>query len=189
MVAGNVSSVIRNAGKLVIGPTDLTAADPYGGTEIGLMNAAVLTPLGVPRVIWNEGLGEPTDILEGSNDHLFTCFLRGADDNVKTLLLKGWRSAGSVTQHGVITGPSSRTPGQSMIDHSNVVLLFVPENLIDHDAMIMYRAIPWWTESAEIAFQKREEFGIPLSFRLLRNAASPQPHTFQIGRLPDLSLT
>lgn len=191
MAAGNVSRVIRNAGKLVVGPTDLTAADPYGGTEIGLMNAAVLVPRGEPRMIWNEGLGDYTDALEPWYQWTFTCFLRGSDDSAKTLLLKGNRTVGSKTQHGVYTAPNSRTPGQSMIDYSNVVVLFVPENLIDHDALILYRAIPVWDDAAELAFQKREEFGFPLTFRLMRDSTgggAAVGNTHQWARLPDLTL-
>jgi len=186
MVAGNVSRIIRAAGKLVVGPTDLTAADPYGGTEIGLTNGCLLTPLGVSRRIENEGLGEASDILQANNRWLFTCFWRGADDDAKNLLLKGNRSAGGTTQHGLVTVPGARTPGQSTIDYANVVLLFVPENLTEHDALIIYRGIPVWSDAAEVAFQKREEFGYPLSMDCLRNGSG---NILQMGRLADLSLT
>lgn len=191
MVAGNPSSVIRNAGKLVVGPDTVTLPGSdgnYGGTAIGLITGAVLTPLGVGRRIENEGLGQATDILAPNNRYVFSCFLRGADDDVKTLLLRGNRAEGSKSAHGVLTFPGSRTPGQSIIDYANVVLLFVPDNRIDHDALIMYRAIPLWDENAEVAYQKGEEYGIPLGFELLLNGAST-PHTHQIGRLVDLSLS
>jgi len=186
MATRNPGTVVRNPGRMVIDPTDLSTTYPYGGTEIGLVREKVFEPLGQPYVVWNEGLGEATDVLEGSNEWLFTCFLRGVNDDVKSSLLTGWRSAGGTSSHGLLTGPSAKAPGESLLDYAQVKLLFVPYNLIDHDALIMYRAIPWWSEGAEIMFGRNEEYGFPLSFRCLRNSSN---HTHQFGRLADLSLT
>jgi len=186
MAAGLAAQIIRGPGRLIVGPTDLTAVYPYGGTEVGLVNQALLTPLGESFRIENEGLGEATDILQPNNRALFSCFMRGWDDDAVTKFLKGNRSAGSATQHSVYTSPGARTPGQSTIDYANIVLMLVPDNLIDTDALILYRGIPMWSDDAEVMFQKREEFGIPLQVDCLRNSSG---NIYQIGRLQDLSLT
>jgi len=189
MAAGNVSRIIHGPGKLVVGPSDLTTPgsdNAYGGTEVGLSNQCLLTPLGVPFRIENEGLGEATDVLEANNRFLVTCFLRGWDDDAITQFFSGQRSAGGTSQHGLFTAPGSRVPGKSSADSTNLTVLFVPEDLLHTDAFILYRAIPWWTDDAEMAFQRQEEFGIPLQLDCLRNGSG---NILQVGRLADLSLT
>lgn len=186
MAAGKVSRILRGPVKIVVGPTDLSDADPYGGTEVGLSNQVALTPLGETVRIENEGLGEATDILHPNNRWLLTCFMRGADDKARELFFLGNYSNGQTTQHGVFSAPGLKNPGESMLAESSRVILLVPENLIDMDALIIYRGIPMWSDDAEIAFQKKEEFGIPLAIDCLRDSNN---NILRLGRLADLSLT
>jgi len=188
MAAGNVSRILRNSGRLIVAPTDAFNGGtyPYSGTEVGLANEVRLTSTGTSKVIRNEGLGEPTDILDATNEWVFTCFLRGWDDDAVTQFFSGHRSAGSPTQHSVFAIPGSRSPGQGSADSINLVIAFVPDNLNDANGLIIYRGIPHWTIDAELAFDRKDEFGIPLIVRCLRNASN---NVAKIGRMPDLSLT
>ncbi len=188
MAAGAVSKLIRGPGKLIVGPTDAFDGNtfPYGGTQVGLANGCVLVPSGIGKRIDNEGLGAPTDLLHPPNFWVFSCFLRSWDDDAVAQFFAGNRSAGSVTQHHVFTVPGTRTPGQSAVDSINIVLAFVPDNLIAMDGVVIYRGVPSWSEGAEIAFQRGAEYGIPLDILCFENSNSTAIRT---GRMPDLALT
>jgi hypothetical protein len=91
MVVGKAHHTIRAPGKLVLTPTNFASGTYplYGGTQLGLVKEVRLTPLGEAHHIEDEGLGETIDILEGDNRWLFSCFLRGWDENVLTSLFTG----------------------------------------------------------------------------------------------------
>lgn len=187
MASGNSARVIRAPGRLVINPT--VAFDggtyPYGGTEVGKSNLCVLQSLGSSFRVESEGLGEASDILEGNNHWVFTCLLRGWDDDAVLQLLSGGYQAGTVTQHSVFHVPGSRTPGQSALSRA-VILAYIPDDPLHVPGVLIYRGIPDWTEGAEIAFQRRSELGIPLSLDCMRDVNG---NTLRIGRIHDLPLT
>jgi len=186
MAAGDVARVIRAPGRIVIGPTTAfaTTAYPYGGTEIGKSNLCVLQPAGTPFRVESEALGEATDILEPNNRYVFSCFLRGWDDDGVQQMLAGGYNAGATTQHAFFDVPQN-VPGASSIGRA-VILAYVPDDLIHSDGALIYRGIPDWSEGAEIAFQRGPEFGIPLSVDCLRDGNG---NLLRVGRLADLSLT
>ena len=51
--------------------------------------------------------------------------------------------------------------------------------------LILYHAIPSWTDGAELAFRRQAEFGIPLSFECLRDSSG---RILKMGRMADLAL-
>lgn len=184
MAAGKPERTIRASGRIVVGPTDLSVAYPYGGTEVGRTRACVLLPLGVPTIVRDEGLGEPIDVLEGDNRYAFSCFLRGLDDDALAQLFPGGYSAGAVTKHAVWAEPGTRVPGQSALDRA-LKVLYVPDDLVNNSALLLYRAIPDWVEGAEVFFTKADELGLPVAMECLRDASD---RILQLGRLPDLTL-
>lgn len=188
MAAGTARGVIRAPGKLIVAPSQAFdgGAFPYGGTPVGLIRDARLTEFGLPgKEIFDEGSGEVVEVLEPARRWMFTCFLRGWDDDAVAQFFKGNRSQGDVSQHSVFNVPGTRLPGQSTADSLNLVLAFIPDNPIEVDGFMIYRGVPMWTPDAELAFQAGEEFALPLQVLCLRNSAN---HTVQIGRLPDLPL-
>ena len=188
MTAGAANQIRFVPGRLIVGPTQTYKGGvyPYGGTEIGLARGNTITSIGQEKVVFDELLGEPIDILAHTNEWVFTCFLRGTDDAARELLLGGNYSEGGTSRHGVLTVPGTRSPGQTLGDTANVALTLVPDNLTHADAFMAYRAVPMWDDAAEIAFQRQEEFGIPLKFHLLRGSGG---NTLRIGRLADIALT
>ena len=191
MAAGNVSRIIRSPGKIVIGPTNLSNAYPHGGTEIGKTNMCALAVLGTSFRIDCEGLGEATDVLARNNHYIFSCFLRGWDDDAVQLLMKPNYAAGSVSGHALYrepgTGGDSKEPGESSLNRA-VILLFVPDDLIHVPSMIIYSGIPNWSDGAELLFRRGfdEELGIPLAVECLRDSNG---NILRIGRFADLALT
>jgi hypothetical protein len=67
-----------------------------------------------------------------------------------------------------------------------VLLAFVPDNVQHANGVIIYRGIPLWDDAAELAWDRQEEFGIPLNVICLRNASN---HILEIGPVEDFAVT
>ena len=100
------------------------------------------------------------------------------------LLLSDGYTKGGVSGHAMFNAPGGNVPGSSALPRAKV-LLFVPDNPIDVPAVIVYRGVPGWSDSAEIAFQRGSELGIPLTVECVRDSAG---RILTVGRLADLSL-
>lgn len=169
----------------MVGPTNLATAYPYGGTEVGKARLCVLQPRGTGFRVMSEGLGEATDVLESSNEYVFSCFLRGWDDDAVAQFFSGGYTAGSTSKHAVWAEPGTTTPGASALGRA-VVLLYVPDDVIHVPAVLIYRGVPDWTPGSELALQRGEELGLPVTLECLRDA---NDNILAVGLLADLSLT
>jgi hypothetical protein len=187
MAAGLPSSLIRVSGRVIVNPTQAFDGGtyPYGGTEIGKTSECEFKPLGEPFRVISEGLGEATDSLEGDNRYVFTCMLRGWDDDAVELLFSGGFTQGAVTQHAVWSAPGSRTPGQTAYDRA-VILAFIPDDPINANGLLIYAGVADWNEGAEVLFQRSQDFELPLAVECFRDSNA---NIVSIGRLPDLTLT
>lgn len=184
MAAGSVARVIRSPGRLVADPTDLSLDFPHGGTEVGKTRLAVLQSFGSNFRVECEGLGQATDVLEGPNQFVFSCLLRGWDDDAVAKFLSGNYIQGGVSRHAVYSAPGSKVPGASALGRV-VTLLLEPDDPIRNPSVLIYRGIPDWTDGAEMAFQRGEELGIPLAVECM--ARSSDGRIVAVGMLSDLA--
>lgn len=184
MTNSAIGRVIRASSRLVINPTNLAAEFPYGGKQLGKARACTLAPLGQSYRVEAEGLGRSSDVLHGGSRHLFSCFLRGWDDAAIELLLPDGWSRGDATRHATWSAPAEQDTGVSALSRA-VVLLVVPDDVVHVPCLLMLRAVAWWSSGSELAFRRRDELGLPLSFECLRDTGS---RVLQIGRLQDLTL-
>jgi len=182
VAAGSVARILRNPGRLVVGPTDLTTPYPYGGTEIGHARTIALRSTGAAFLIESEILGEPTDVLHGDHRWELACFLRGFDDDAIRVFFPGRHETGETTRHAMITMPGDRYPGESMVADA-VSLLYVPDAGRTGLAVHFYRVVARIEDGAEIALSRHEEMGIPVLFTCLRD---DEDHLLRILRMPDL---
>lgn len=187
MAAGAITRTLRNPGRLVVDPTDLSTTYPYGGTEVGLTNQATISVLSdEPVRVWSEGLGEVTDVLEPNKRFAFSALLRGWDhDAVETLFPRNYTAGTTSPNHAIYSEPGSRTPGQSAVGRA-VILLFVPDDLLHGKAVLCYSAVPEWTPGAEVVFQRSEEVILPVVADCLRDA---NDNILAVGTFADLSLS
>ena len=184
MAAGSVTRILRIPGRLVINPTSLAVAYPYGGTEVGYVNRVAVQNLGAGFQVKSELLGEPTDILESGNRYLAACFLRGFDDDAVELLFSDHHSTGSVSGHANLSVPGNNKPGASALDRAKRIL-YVPDGLLDAPALLIHRGVPGWPETGEVAFQRGEEFGFPLTIDCVRTTNG---NILDIAPFADLTL-
>lgn len=165
-------------------PTNLSWEFPYGGKELGRVRAAVLAGLGTPHRVYSEALGEAAAVLEAINHWVFSCFVRGWDNNAIEYLLDHAYEAGTATGHSTFAVPGNSSPGDNAAERGKVVL-FVADDLVHAPSCILYNAIPDFVDGFEIAFQRTEELGLPLAFDCLRDSNN---QTLRIGRFADLTL-
>jgi hypothetical protein len=92
---------------------------------------------------------------------------------------------GSVTGHSLLREPGNRVAGASALSRA-VSMLYVPDDPISNPAVLIYEGIPDWSENAELAFQRQEELGLPISVECVRNGSG---NILEVGRLADLSLS
>lgn len=184
MTAGDAARILRVPGRLVVGPTDLGVAFPYGGTQVGFTRRVVVQPLGAGFRVESEALGDATDVLEAPTRHVMACFVRGWDDDALRLLFPDQYDAGARSGHAVVTVPNRARPGASALGRA-VRLLYVPDDVIAAPALLIDRAVPDWSPGAELAFQRGTELGIPLAVECVRSTSG---RILSIGRLADLTL-
>lgn len=186
MATSNSTRILRAPATLIVDPTDLAAGPLYGGTEVGRARLVALTFGGAAKRVESELLGEATDVLEASpNQITFGCFLRGWNDAAVQKFLVGGYSLGAISGHAKWSAPGSKTPGESTISRA-VKLLVLPDDPINVPALLIHRGIPDWSDSAELAYSRQEELGIPLGIDCLRGANG---RILDVGRFADLSLS
>lgn len=185
MASGNVARVLRAPGTVYINPTNLGEDAPNYGTEIGKTNVVAMQTLGTQFRVWSEGYGEATDILEANHEVVVSMFVRGWDDDAVELLLPDGYELGATSGHATFAIPGSAVPGASALARA-VSVLYIPDDVLQVPALLVYRGVPDWTEGAELAFQRGSELGLPISFDCLRDG---NDNILRIGRLADLSLT
>lgn len=186
MASGDVSRVLRAPGRLVVNPTDLNVDFPHGGVEVGKTRLVVLTTFNTSVRIECEGLGnEPSDILERTSRYVFSCFIRAWDDDAIERFFSSNFVQGGVSGHSLLREPGTRVAGASALGRA-VRLLYVPDDPISNPAVMIYRGVPDWSENAELAFQRQEELGLPITIECVRGGSGK---ILEVGRLADVSLT
>lgn len=184
MVAGLAHKIIMGPGKLIIDPTNLSLSSPFGGTEVGLIESFILQNLSEPFLVWNESLGEPTDIKEGKREVVASCLARGWDDDLVEQLLPSGQAEGSTSKHRMYDYPGTVVPGASILGNG-VILLFEPDDELHVPALIIRNAIPYWNPSIEQVRNRKTELITPVAFHCLRDASL---RIITVGMLSDLSL-
>lgn len=186
MSTGNSAKVIRAPGRLVVNPTQAFDGGtfPYGGVDVGRVNACALTSDGNSLQVEAEDLGEVVDVLEGNQRWAFACFVRGWDADALRLFQPDGYSVGEVSQHAVFSAPGSARTNSSALGRA-VSLVIVPDDPVNVPALLIYRAVPDWTPGSEFAFRRGSELGIPITCQCVRDTSG---RYLQIGRLVDLTL-
>lgn len=162
MTLSATPTLIRAPGRLVISPTDLTAAFPYGGTELGSVRQVTWTRFSVDFAIIAEEFGMPVEYNQAGEAWGISAFMRGQDDDFVSTLFPN-ASAGTVSQHQGYTWPGTNKAG-SWRSADGVKLLFAPFNTTDVNAIILYRGIPLQEDAARMALDWGDEFGVPVVF-------------------------
>jgi len=189
MAAGDPRAALRNPGRLIKDPTDLSAVFPYGGTELGLVH----------RVRWRDGLrarevtaeewgGIAVEYIVTRTSCGLVAVLRGWDDDALSAVFPGVAS-GSGSGRAVYSQDSSveaQRAGARLSDRAHV-LLFAPLATAEHPAVLIYNAVPVPSvvDTEDVQLSLDAEMDRAVAWRGIPDVSK---RTFDVALLEDLSL-
>jgi hypothetical protein len=165
MAAPDVDKVERSHATVVKDPTNLAAAYPYGGTELGafrvleyeIMSAAFPIP-------YEEWCGVPGDASEGAEWCIAYGLMRQWDAAALAYFFRNTAtgsSSGGKTVHG--TAPGTARSG-ALLSARAAKILIVPGNRTEHEALYMPYAGPIVMGESRVAMSILKERNLAVSF-------------------------
>tara|TARA_B100000686_G_scaffold145595_1_gene153091 strand:- start:939 stop:1505 length:567 start_codon:yes stop_codon:yes gene_type:complete len=188
MSSGSVRDVLRIPGKLVINPTDINAAYPHGGTEMGLtrdsqMRFGIKTSL-VHAEEWGN---QPVESVYCGESAVFAAVLREWDNDAISNIFPNVGTgavSGDKTILGRVAGAGVNRAGY-LLSNKSFVLLFSPKSVDRHPMVIIRKAIPMVEEASMLQLSLAEEMGIGVVFQAIPDSSD---RLYDIGRREDLTL-
>lgn len=167
---------IHVPGRLCANPTDLGAAFPHGGTDLGSVVAHDFFPQAINPDVEDESLGgERTETLLACERALYQVILGGFSSAMAVRVLARSIAGGG----GYGAGDDSR-----LASAREFVLLFSPRYADRHPGLIIWRACGSWRESTQLALAANREIGAAAAFRGLRDATKG---VYEINRLSEMT--
>ena len=186
MATARARDVLKIPGKLVKDPTDLAAAYPYGGTELGLYRSVVFNPgMSYRPILAEEHAMAAVEVLVGEMAPTVACTLRSYDDDAIAAIFPQ-QAAGGTSGHKVISWKATGTGrAGTRVSQSSMKLLFVPNAPIRHPAIYIPDAMPAIAEDASVALSSGSEWGVNIVFHCRPDATD---RLALAGRIVDLTL-
>ncbi|RKY16665.1 MAG: hypothetical protein DRQ55_17525 [Planctomycetota bacterium] len=157
MASPATRNILRVPGKIVKDPTDLSAADPYGGTVLGDVHQITVRLKSQSYVLTAEEWGgAPWEVIHAGYPLFLAATLRGIDNDAMAAIFPD-----------TVTGdPSGETNVRFRVDNGragtllstkSMKLLFVPNASLRHRAIILRDAVPVAAEDASWGLNASEE--------------------------------
>lgn len=169
MATPNVLSVIHAHARLIINPTNFSAAYPYGGTEIGIFQGIEWRPnVQTREVAAEEWGGANANAVYAGERPLLLGVLRGYDADAIAACFPNTTTTSSqaeITGH-VATG---NVPGTKLSGLAMSVLVAPKEETLD-PALYLPNALPVIQEELAAKYSFASELGLALSWVALPDA-------------------
>lgn len=191
MTTSPSSTILRAPGRLVVNPTDLGAAFPYGGSEAGLAQSVRLDrkPVFSPDFMAEEYGSQAYDGLKVREDYSASAVLAQWTDD--TLAAAGWpASSGSGTIPSASYDCTTSTLPARLAGLAHT-LLFVPEEVFRGGSATGDRALAFLLYRAHPAIQEPvtfSGFGSALMFVAWKGLPNDSGEVCQLAAFGDLSL-
>lgn len=185
MAARNPLNELCVPGRLVSGPTDLSAAYPYGGTELGNCRDMVWRPIqNSAEIIAEEWGGVATENVFLGETCILMALLSSWDADALAIVFPGGSTGGS-GRALIQSTVSGSTGAGNLLSSRAVKLLFVPDAVSVNPAILVYAAAPMVDSAAAMRLRRNVETGIACAWRGLPDSLG---RTFAAGALEDLTL-
>lgn len=187
MATANVRNILKIPGRLIKDPTNLAAASPYGGTELGLASSILFKPRAKHVPITAEEFGGAVaEVLYGGDSCLLAATLRGLDNDAASAVFvdtaTGSPSGDTVPRSRAAT---DATRAGIKLSANSLTLLFAPKAPLRQPAILIRDAIPVITEETEIALSQGAEFSVPVLFYGIPDGSN---RSWEIAKLKDITL-
>jgi hypothetical protein len=151
-------------------PTDLSAAYPYGGTELGQVTDEAFRYGATHRTIEAEEWGnQVVEVVHGGTSCVFACHLRGFDDDaISAMFLDTAATTPSLNRAHRLRTTQGRAG--TLMSANSMILLFVPKARIRHHAILMWNAAPVLSAETALALHMSSEVTIPVMWYGLPDA-------------------
>lgn len=184
MTAPVLRIALEIPGRLLWGTTDLSAAYPFGGTELGFVGRITYRPQEPIQEITDPTTGRVLDAVSTGDSAILSCRIRDADDTASEATFLN-TSSGAVTQRRRIDIGGANGAGY-LYSARESTLTFVPEAVVDgnddiHRLVHFYRAIPRQQDSFETLLRLGAKAEMPIEFRALPNASGQLASAFFRG--------
>lgn len=167
MATADLNQCLQAPGRLVINPTDLSAAYPYGGTELGAVHQiGVRRTAGSFDVIASEYGGAVVETIQGGENWVLGAYLRDFDNDAIATVFPNTATGTTTKRRGVkhwADAASPVRPGAKGSDRS-VKLLFAPYDVDRCRAVYFFRALPRVEEQWEMRLAVDERVEVPVLF-------------------------
>lgn len=186
MAAPDALTLIENPGKLVKDPTDLTAADPYGGTVLGITRLPEFRPnQRIKRIIAEEWANVVDGVYLGEMA-VFAAVLGSWDADALGVLFP-LTSTGATTGEKVVSHDvnAASTRAGNLLSGRAHKLLFVPESIRTNHAIYLPNAVPVVDPATVLRLQRDVAGGIGAMWIGLPDANG---RTYDMARLEDITL-
>lgn len=157
--ASTVTQEIR--GRIVANPTNLGAAFPYGGTELGAV-AEMEYQVGIVTTRLKAGeFGVVVDKLRTAEFAIFSCFMRTWDADMVSVIFPNYVNTGA--GYKFVANDSTKRTG--MWESSRAIsFLFVPIRPTVQRAIYFRAALPCLEETAKMSLAAGQEAQLPVMF-------------------------
>jgi len=165
MAADDPAKILVQPGRLIWGATDLTAAYPYGGTELGLTRDGVrLTIQQATRDIVAEetGVAIQETIYLGSNVRIEASLYQWDDDALQRVF-HNTDTGGTVSEKVIEIPGDAYNPGSKLSAKAGV-LVFSPTDTTNNKVILLRKAIPMSPASIGIDFSVGKDSILPVVF-------------------------
>lgn len=185
MATANSLNVRNVAARVVKDPTDLSAAFPYGGTELGLTMRNRFSPNIVTRETTREEWGGASASAHYLSERgLLAMVVRDMDPDMVAAIFP---NTASVNGHTVIRGgfaTSQNLPGYDLSGLSGKILL-APLDPAAHEGVLLFNGLPVIDEDFSAEYGINSEVGIGLAWLALPDSTG---RTWEWGKIAGMTL-
>jgi hypothetical protein len=186
MGAADATKVFNVGCQLIWNPTDLSAAYPHGGTELGAIDEVLIKPSFKTSLVKGGDDKFAGHVVEDhfiGEEWLLGVVLRQWDDDIKNVLFPNTTTSSGVAQRTVRTTGVTFPPGSRMSSRAGKLL--VASKDINAPSLFFRNASPILDPQAEVAMMAIDELAFPMMFRCY---PATNQRLYEMGLLADLHL-
>lgn len=185
MAAPATRHILHMPGRLIKDPTDLSLADPYGGTKLGIFKSVTFSLKIEHHPITAEEWGnQVVEVIHAGSSIMIGATLREFDKDALAALFLDTET-GSPSGETLVHFRADSGRAGTKLSTLAMKLVFVPRAAVRQPTIYIRQAVPVIAPETAIALATQEEVGIPVLFY---GVPDSNEDVGQMGRLGDLTL-
>lgn len=179
-----IDKSLRVPGRLCADPTGISSF-PHGGVDLGEALRVELVPSqSVRPIIAEEYGGEAVDYIIRNQEVSLVCLMRGFPTEMMSRVWPGGSGSGATAK---VNYPGAGAADRGYLGSTrSFKILFSPQDTVNHCGIILYEAVPLFTETSQMQAMVTEELGMAVVLRGLRRASDEK--VAEVARLASISL-